>query len=159
MAAFKRLLVATDFSEGADAAAGIAADLAQQYGAAVDIVTVVDTYALLGAFGEIGFQTLPIGDLRRQASDELQEFAKRHFSAVAHVTTHLCDGSPYFRILQTADELNVDLIVLGTHGRSRLAHLLIGSVAEKVVRHSSRPVLTVRTRAQLAATAPTPRGE
>jgi nucleotide-binding universal stress UspA family protein len=69
--------------------------------------------------------------------------ARCHAEAIV-VTSHMCAGQPAAAIVQEAADRAVDLIVLGTHGRQGLAHLMLGSVAEHVVRTSACPVLTVR---------------
>ena len=74
----------------------------------------------------------------------LDEIAARHRGAVPETTTVAIGGKPCAEILRYAEERGVDMIVLGTHGRTGLAHFLIGSTAERVVRTSSCPVLTIR---------------
>jgi nucleotide-binding universal stress UspA family protein len=61
-----------------------------------------------------------------------------------HVTAHCREGLPFEELMSLASEQSVDLIVLGTHGHTGLSHILLGSVAEKVVRHARCPVMTVR---------------
>jgi nucleotide-binding universal stress UspA family protein len=144
MTSIQRILVATDCSDGAAAAGGVAAQLACDLGAAVDVLTVVDTSALEEAYGDVTFRTKRIGEIRAIAQEHAAGFAKRHLADVAQVTVHVRDGNPFLEILQGARDFHSDLIVMGTHGRTGLAHLLIGSVAEKVVRASHVPVMTVR---------------
>jgi nucleotide-binding universal stress UspA family protein len=143
MKPMQRILMATDCSAGADAAADVAATLARQLKAAVDVVTVVDTSPLKDAYGE-AYRTQRIGEIHSEALGTAQRFADRHFAGIEPVRVYVRDGNTFLEILQVAQELASDFIVMGTHGRTGLAHLLIGSVAEKVVRKSAIPVLTVR---------------
>ena len=144
MKAFEKILVVTDFSLCAGAAADAGAQLALQLQAAVDVVTVVDTSPLLEAYGDVEFRTQRITEIRAEAQDKAAAFAKRHFEDRVRVNVHVRDGNTFLEILQAAQDLGSDIIVMGTHGRTGLAHLVIGSVAEKVVRKSSIPVVTVR---------------
>jgi nucleotide-binding universal stress UspA family protein len=107
-------------------------------------LTVVDTAPLLEAYGYVEFRNERIAHIRGEAYAKLEAFAKTHFSGLAHVNTHVYDGNIFLEILKAAGDTGSDLIVLGTHGRTGLAHLIIGSIAEKVVRKSIIPVLTVR---------------
>jgi nucleotide-binding universal stress UspA family protein len=88
----------------------------------------------------------PIGDLleqwQAQAATRLTAIVPEAERASVVVATLI--GSPFFEILRYASEQSVDLIVIGTHGRGPLGHMLLGSVAEKVVRRAPCPVLTVR---------------
>ncbi len=144
MKAVEKILVVTDFSLCAGAAADAAAQLASQLRARVDVVTVVDTSPLLEAYGDVEFRTQRITAIRSEAQDKAVQFVKRHFGDREGVNVHVRDGNTFLEILQAAQDLGSDLIVMGTHGRTGLAHLVIGSVAEKVVRKSTIPVLTVR---------------
>ena len=75
---------------------------------------------------------------------KLEEFVGRYDAQGIKTSCILKSGPPFLEILIAASELNADLIVMGTHGRSGLANVLIGSVAEKVVRRAHCPVLTVK---------------
>ena len=84
----------------------------------------------------------------RQAEEDVErdvaEFFRTHVPAEMNAIAVLRKGEPYREIIRFAEEENADLIILATHGRTGLSHMLMGSVAEKVVRHSSVPVLTVK---------------
>jgi nucleotide-binding universal stress UspA family protein len=140
----ERILVPTDGSAGAAAAGEVAARLAQDLGATVDVVTVVDTSPLLEAYGDVAFRTQRIAEIRAIARQHAEALAKRQLSGVASVAVHVRDGETYPELIQAARDFKSDLIIMGTHGRTGMAHLLIGSVAEKVVRASHVPVMTVR---------------
>jgi nucleotide-binding universal stress UspA family protein len=147
-----RILVATDFSACADAAAKVAAPLARQYKAQVHVLTVVDTAWIADASGTATWRRLSIDEVHHAARHRLRAFAARHFGRLKESHIHVCDGGfdpprPSVEVLRVAKDLKCDLIVLGTHGRSAIDHLLLGSVAEKTVRASTVPVLTVRSRA------------
>jgi nucleotide-binding universal stress UspA family protein len=144
MAAMKRILVPTDGSAGAEAAGEVAAQLARDLHAAVDVITVVDTSPLEEAYGDVEFRARRIGEIRAAAREQAGQFALRHFARDPQATVEVRDGNTFREILQAARDLGSDLIVMGTHGRTGIAHLVIGSVAEKVVRASDIPVMTVR---------------
>lgn len=139
----QRILVATDFSLAADAATKFAARLAHQLGAAVDLVTVIDTSALVDARGAIAFRSGEIQTLVQAARAKAAELAGCHFGDIDRVETQVRDGNAAVEILHAAEELGSDVIVMGTRGRSGIANLLLGSVADKVIRRSSVPVITV----------------
>jgi nucleotide-binding universal stress UspA family protein len=119
--------------------------MAQDLDAAIDVVTVVDTSPLEEAYGDVAFRTQRIGEIRAIAHGHATRFARQHFAHVPQAQAHVRDGNTFLEILQAARDLHSDLIIMGTHGRTGIAHLLIGSVAEKVVRASAIPVMTVRT--------------
>jgi nucleotide-binding universal stress UspA family protein len=144
MRPIQRILVPTDFSECSGAAAAVADQLAKQIGAAIELVTVVDTSPLQEAYGDEAFRNERIAHIRGVAEQKLEQFAQRHFPAPRAARLHVRDGNTLSEILAAARDTGSDLIVMGTQGRTGLTHLLIGSVAEKVVRHSEIPVITVR---------------
>jgi nucleotide-binding universal stress UspA family protein len=144
MKPIRRLLVATDGSDGSSAAAEVAAGLARDLRAEVDVVTVVDTSPLVEAYGDVAFRTERIDAIRGEARGQATRFAERHFADGARPAVHVRDGDTSREILQAARDLDSDLVIMGTHGRTGIAHVLIGSVAEKVMRASPIPVMTVR---------------
>jgi nucleotide-binding universal stress UspA family protein len=144
MRSIQRILVPTDCSPGAAAAGEVAAQIASDLHAAIDVVTVVDTSPLEEAYGDVTFRTQRIGEIRAVAHEHAVRFARQHFANLPQVSVHVRDGNTFLEILQSARDFRSDLIVMGTHGRTGIAHLVIGSVAEKVVRASSVPVMTVR---------------
>src|SRR5512143_2671907 len=148
MKPMRRILVATDFSACADAAADVAAPLARQLEVAVELMTVVDTSWVTDASGEPAWHRQRIEEIRRHARQHLQKVAEGHFSGVGEIHLHVFAGgldppNPPAEVVRAAESLGCDLIVLGTHGKKGFEHLLIGSVAEKVVRMAHIPVLTV----------------
>lgn len=147
MKPFERIMVATDFSAGAAGAGEVAAQLAKSMKVSVDVITVVDTRTFDTIYGDEAYRKERRNDIHAQARSEAQEFVDRHFKGVDAVKVHVRDGDTFLEILQAAKDLGCDMIVMGTHGRTGLAHVLIGSVTEKVVRKSPIPVVTVRGQA------------
>lgn len=139
----KRILLPTDFSENAKTAQNYAVDLAKKFGAELHLLHVsVDMLAMVP---EPGMNFLPPGDYLR----DMQNAAKAALEKVEpgddlKTVRDVRLGTPFVEIVRYAKDENIDLIVIGTHGRSGLAHALMGSTAEKVVRKAPCPVLTVR---------------
>jgi nucleotide-binding universal stress UspA family protein len=142
---WKRILCPIDFSDASRAALEAAAEVAKRYGAKV---------ALFHAYPVPGY-TFPDGSFVASSKmlDELSEQAQRHLVewkaiaeglGIASVEIATAIGEPAHEILAFAKEHQADLLVLGTHGRTGIQHALMGSVAERVVRRSTCPVLTVR---------------
>jgi len=138
----QNVLIATDFSHHSDAALGYGIELANVYGAQAEIVYVMPTedFALAGPEA--------IHAAREAARRDLLEFKsrlRRTGSIAEHMDFHvsMLEGPVADGLLQCAREKRIDLIVVGTHGRGGLRKLILGSVAEKIFRHSSVPVLTV----------------
>jgi len=137
---YDRILVPTDGSTGSAHVALQALDLAETYGATVYALSVVDS-SLGSLLADAG------GD-----ADELEQHAERAVGVVdrmgeAHdvdVVTSVERGDPAETIIQFAESVEADLIVAGTHGRTGLGRRLLGSVAERLVRHAECPVMTVR---------------
>lgn len=145
MSQISRMLVPTDFSPPSALAADYAIDMARRYGATIELLHVIEDFA--GAhFTMEGYIDLPhVRDrIRAEAETGLAELARRAEAAGVRVSTHLMSGNPAAAIVKHANGEASDLIVMGTHGRSGFAHLLLGSVAERVVRTAPCPVLTVR---------------
>ncbi|HJL14852.1 MAG TPA: universal stress protein [Sandaracinaceae bacterium LLY-WYZ-13_1] len=142
------ILVATDFSPSARHGLEKAAELARDVGAKITVCHVLDPSPLapIATRGATGEQFDMEQDVEKAIHEALTEVVKEHFDDIEHTKTALiispnaADG-----ICHYAQKEDTDLIVISTHGRTGLAHLLIGSVAEKVVRHAPCPVLTVRS--------------
>jgi universal stress protein A len=141
MVTIRRILFPTDFSGPAREAQKYAMALADKFGAELHVLNVVPEI-ILPATDSYTLWTLPEGGMKAQieaAEQQLQRELGSDATAVRKVTV----GFPVEEIMQYADVNNVDLIVVGTHGHTGLSHLLLGSVAEKLVRLSKCPVLTV----------------
>lgn len=137
---YDRILVPTDGSTGVAHVALQAIDLAQQYGGTMHVLSVVDAgdRALLS---EVATPTERLREQSRRAVERIERLATAH-SVTAE--TAVREGDPAEEILDYAEENDVDVVVAGTHGRSGITRHLIGSVAERLVRHASCPVMTVR---------------
>lgn len=144
-----RILVPTDFSETADAALAYAKDLAVKLGASLHLVHVfTDPYAVAACAPEV-YAPVP-ADVRERALEEVRERLLERLDANEEQRFRGSRGvvrgliAPH--IVEYAANQDIDLIVMGTHGRRGVAHLLLGSVAEHVVRTAGCAVLTVRAR-------------
>ena len=135
------ILVPTDGSEGAEAAIAPAIDIARTYDARIHALTVIDTMAL-GADVRSGAILDTLEESAQSAVETIEEQATR--ASVSAVETTIAHGNPYRGIRSYAENHDIDLIVMGTHGRSGIERYLLGSVAEKTVRTSPAPVMTVR---------------
>jgi nucleotide-binding universal stress UspA family protein len=140
-----KILVPIDFSPHSSEAIERAADMACRYGATLELLHVFNPVAYAMAES----QRVPDGEQVESALDEFrhklveaQEDARA--AGAPRVTATLLEGGVFESILRFARENGHDLIVMGTHGRSGLPHMVIGSIAARVVRTSSCPVLTVR---------------
>lgn len=138
------LLVPVDFSDDADQALAYAIELAQNLRARITLVHVIHLTPL--AMGDIGATTLVpyLEDMERTAQEYIQAALERVHRAGLEGDSVLVQGLPFQAIIETARDQNVDLVVMGTHGRTGLTHVLMGSVAEKVVRLAPCPVLVTR---------------
>jgi nucleotide-binding universal stress UspA family protein len=137
----RKVLVATDFSEASDEAIDRAIEMAKPSGAEVEIMHVLEL-AEAFPFGTTYFDA-DIGALYADIDLQLSQRAERFRQAGLACETKIVDGSASTEIAARGRTLGADLIVVGTHGRTGLAHAMLGSVAERVVRRASCPVLTV----------------
>jgi nucleotide-binding universal stress UspA family protein len=141
---FRTILVPTDFSEPSGQALDLALGLVEPGGTLI-LIHVVDDIPL--TYGYVGVASTP-AELRArvdgEATRELQAFGPAASPSGIALDRRLLHGTPYMAIVQEAQTARADLIVMGTHGRTGLKHILIGSVAEKVVRKAGCPVLVVR---------------
>lgn len=142
-----RILVPTDFSPGADAALGWAQSLGAAFSAEVILLHVIDlSIAALAGFPSTLAAVPAAGELLDRIRLESEEEMQRLTARLPGARGLLREGMPRPTILEVAREVGADLIVMGTHGRTGLTHVVFGSVAEHIVRHSRIPVLTVRRR-------------
>jgi nucleotide-binding universal stress UspA family protein len=147
MIVLKQILVATDFGDASEAALGYGREFARLFGARLVVLHVADN-AMAGALGIEGY-VAAYPDLQRS----IEESANRQLAAAVTEddrrelgarTILRTSSSPALAIVTYARDEGIDLIVMGTHGRGAMSHLLMGSVAERVVRTASCPVLTVK---------------
>jgi nucleotide-binding universal stress UspA family protein len=154
------ILCPVDFSPGSSAAADYAVGLARALGARVHLLHVDPLPILAVPDGGIIVTPEMLARMNEASTKAIEELAAQLGGAggssgeagagaprPAPIETFVCEGSPHVEILRRAEKIGADLIVMGTHGRSGFAHLLLGSVAEKVVRTAPIPVLTVRLEA------------
>jgi universal stress protein A len=142
-----QILYPTDFSDQNLYALKYACDFARKHGATLHCLHVVDeAYQYLAGMGP---DSIAIGpppeDLVNATWSQMTAFVGTHLSGMPFpVKTAVVLGRPFIEIIRYARENEIDLIVIATHGRSGLKHVLMGSVAEKVVRKAPCPVLTIR---------------
>lgn len=143
----KRIVCPVDFSEPSELALAKAVTMAQQSGAELRLITVVQpmTSTLMGD-GTLFTELRPMpAMLTEEAEAYLAKLRDKHCAAVSGRTTlHVAFGVPFVEIVRYARESEADLIVMGSHGRTGIEHLLIGSVAERVVRKAPCSVMVVR---------------
>lgn len=149
MIALKNVLVATDFGEASDAALNYGRALAAQFDATLVVLHVCENVLTHAIGGEAYVAVFPdiqrdVEDAARRRLDELVLSNDPAPTALKVKRVLLTSNTPAMAIVGYAKEANIDLIVMGTHGRGAMAHLLMGSVAERVVRTAACPVLTVR---------------
>ena len=149
MSHYKRLLVAVDFSDPSVRALQVARDLGKQLNAGLDIVHFVPI-RIIGIDMEgmeaeaVYIEELHKSDLK-EAGDKLENFIKQYTTDEDDIEHHLYSGEPANEINVKATETDADMIIIGTHGRSGLKHMILGSIAESVLRTAQVPVLCVRT--------------
>lgn len=143
MGLYKRILVPTDGSDGMERVVAHAAEIAAVHGATIHVVYVVNTASYAGLPMETSWEG--IDEMLRRDAEASVEAARRIAEARGvPVETRVVKGSPSREIVEYTEREGCDLVVMGTHGRGGIDRLLLGSVAETVVRGSSVPVLTVR---------------
>jgi nucleotide-binding universal stress UspA family protein len=138
--AITKILVATDFSFQAESAIQWVLRFKTALNAKLVILHVIDIFSL----AELSCRAIGGDPLLPMLRDEARQNMQRWQELVPDAETVIREGSPRPVIVEAAVELECQMIVMGTHGRSGLAHLVLGSVAEYVVRYSKVPVLTVR---------------
>lgn len=148
---WKTILVPHDFSACADHAAQLARDLAKHHGARLVLVHVAEMPAMLGPTAAVvpdeGGTPIGVRDYALRSATAHLETLAAALGADGVATSFVAVlGSAAHEIVAVAEREGAELIVMGTHGRTGLAHLVVGSVAERVVRHAPVPVLTIRRR-------------
>jgi nucleotide-binding universal stress UspA family protein len=145
MKTFRSILYATDFSDSSLPAADYALSMAKLAGAKLIVLHVIgeladprrsqiqsEAYCLLER------------ELEVQAIREMEAFCSKHFGDAVKFESEVVIGAPFQEILKRISRGDIDLVVLGTHGRTGIEHVIVGSTAERLVRRSKVPVLTVR---------------
>lgn len=146
MIELKRILFPTDFSEYSQEAEKYACGFAERFGAELHLLHVLQD--LVAMVPEPGLAFPAPGEymqeMHKSSEEALHQRPDPRWAEGLSVVREIRQGPPFVEIIRYAREKDIDLIVTGTHGRSGLAHVLLGSVAEKVVRKAPCPVLTVR---------------
>jgi len=137
-----KVLCPMDFSDTSAHALDYALAFAQAHNAQLLLLHVVEIPAYTSL--DLPIATETIQQFNMIATKNLQDVVDKVKKSYANVKSHLATGRVFYEVIQLSKEQAVDLIVVGTHGRSGIAHMLIGSEAEKIVRKAPCPVLTVK---------------
>lgn len=138
MIVLNRILHPADFSECSAQALEYAASLASKFDAELHLLHVCERTA------SVPLPEYYLKKMQDMAADDLDKLAGADSLLGLNVVNSVGQGTPFVEVIRYAREYDIDLIVMGTHGRGAIAHLLMGSVAEKVVRKAPCAVLTVR---------------
>ncbi len=141
----KKILCPVDFSECSERALNYVCAFAEAYDAEVRLLHVLEAAGAVFAYNELDVPEPELAQrLQAEYEERLRELTERIVRKGFSVSSEMVFGKPSVEIIQQARDWQADMIVLGTHGRTGLEHVLLGSVAEKVVRKAPCPVLTVR---------------
>ena len=143
MKRIQQVLVATDFSEIATRALDEAVDLAEQLGAKVTLVHSYEIPIYGFPDGILVATSDVVAGLMRAGQTGLEAAIEKRKDRKVEITPVLRDGTPWEEVNKVAEDVKADVIVVGTHGRRGLARALLGSVAERILRTATRPVLVV----------------
>lgn len=158
MLRIRNILVPTDFNDPAEAARRYAGALAAQFKSRIHLLHIVATPFVADPWGTETL-ALRMADFLAQTEDEararLLKMVPRRGALAGRVEVHTDSGAALERILDAIKRHRIDLVVMGTHGRGPVGHWMLGSVAERLVRHSPVPVLTIHGR-RVAGASPTP---
>jgi len=145
---FSRILVPTDFSTGAEHAARAAVELAAKLGASIELIHLYNPPSLMmpdgSTFAASPAELVAVTESAEAAIGAAVQALRAHGGGRVMITGQALMGSAADEILRLADSGRYDLVVMGTHGRTGIRRLVLGSVAERVLRRASIPVLTVR---------------
>ena len=145
MVTVQRILCPTDFSKPSNEAVRVASDLASQFSAELVLLHVLTPFPTLPVDAVMSVDpSFILEKVRENAEQTLELLVQKKVPNGVHPRTKIVQGGAADEIVKTANDEHADMIVIATHGNTGLQHLLLGSVAEKVVRHASCPVLTVR---------------
>ncbi len=145
MEAIKKILVPIDFSGYSKNLLNYANNFAKKFQAKIFLVHVVEPiiYPVDFSMGQIDFPATD-SEIATKAKEELHKLAETTIDKSIDSQVIIKSGKPFVEINETARELDIDLIIIATHGHTGVEHLLFGSTAEKVVRKAPCPVLTLR---------------
>lgn len=142
---FDKILTAIDFSENSELAFDYAVTMATRFDSELTIMHVINEPVDLRGFyvPHISFEQLE-KEIEEGATKMMETFCKKKLGSFTNYRTVIVSGVPYEEITRKADEIVASLIILGTHGRTGLDHILFGSTAERVVRSAACPVMTIK---------------
>jgi nucleotide-binding universal stress UspA family protein len=140
----KKVLVPTDFSENSKAAIRYGCALCEAFDAEMHLLHVMEDPMIYPPMAEGYAPAMDFAELEREVEQQLQQAVSAEWQQKIKIERVTRRGAPFLEVIRYAKEAPVDLIVMGTHGRGAIAHMLLGSVAEKVVRKAPCPVLTIR---------------
>lgn len=144
MKPFKKILVPVDFSEVSPKIAPVAYNVVKEGDASVHLLFVARMFHYYAdVYVDVGSIEAMQGEIIRGAEKKMDEFIEAHFKGYPNLTSKVVLGDPAEEILRYADSENMDLIIMGTHGRKGLERVLFGSVAERVIKMSPIPVLSI----------------
>ena len=144
MKTIEKILVAVDFSEYADSVLDVAVEFARQLSAELHLVHAFDVRIPLVTPYEVAIPTAFIEEAREAAASKLAALIQKVADDGVTATSHLSEVPAASAIVDLAEELGADLIIMGTRGHTGLKHVLLGSVAERTLRHAPCSVLTVK---------------
>lgn len=141
----KKILVPHDFSDYSLHALKYAVTLAEHFKSELLVLHVVEpiVYPADFSFGQVSIPAME-EEIRKHSEEQLSELVTNEIPKDAKVTTIIKVGKPFAEIIDVAKRENIDLIVISSHGRTGMDHVLFGSTADKVVRKAPCPVLTIR---------------
>jgi universal stress protein A len=145
MKRFEKILLATDFSDYSEVACEYALTLASTFNSSLQVVHVINEPVDLRGFyvPHISFEQLE-KEIETSAATMMETFCRDNLKDFSNFETSVVTGIPYEEIIRVATEKESSLIIIGTHGRTGLDHLIFGSTAERVVRSAPCPVMTIR---------------
>jgi len=145
MMPFNKILIAIDFSENSNYAFDYALMLARKFDAEITVLHVINEPIDLRGFyvPHISFEQLE-KEIEAGADAMMEKFCQEKMEGYCNFRTSVVNGIPYEEIIRKGKEIDASLIVLGTHGRTGLDHIIFGSTAERVVRSAASPVLSIR---------------
>ena len=145
MIKLKKILVPTDFSDFSELAFQYGLSFCREYGAEMTMLHVIEDPFYPSAGGSFGFDMAGFfSKMEEEAQKKMDELIATDQAKGVTVQRQIVRGTPFLEIIRVAKEQDSDMIVIATHGRTGLAHVLMGSVTEKVVRKAPCPVLVVR---------------
>lgn len=145
MISIKKVLFPTDLSDAAAEAQLYACALAEQFGAELHILSVMQDMAMVSPDPNMPW-VIPassLEEIRLSLESALKAIPDAKWAEGRTIHRVLRSGTPFLEVVKYAEEQDIDVIVVGTHGRSGLTHMLLGSTAERIVRKAPCPVLTV----------------